>query len=73
MPRKQKDASELNKRKEVCGLVFVARSDAAIAEQPRKEAFDFPAPTIPSQLAAILLACTRPRAGWRDEVDVLVR
>lgn len=73
MPRKQKDASELNKRKEICGLIFVARRDTAIAEQPRKEAFDFPAPPIPSQLAAILLACTRPRAGWRDEVDALAR
>ena len=54
MAQQDANASEVDEAEEVLGVVFPAGGEAAVAEEPREEALDLPAPIVAAQGPAIL-------------------
>src|SRR5512142_2759231 len=61
MPQQDQHAGELNHAEEVKAVAFPSYQQPSMILQPGEEPFDFPAPSVTSQLAPVL-AC-RPRSA----------
>src|ERR1700686_1457848 len=72
MPQENYEAAELEHAEEISLVIFPAADQSAEIVEPGKEALDFPAPAVATQLAAVLgaLAAAVVLVG-RDEPDTV--
>src|ERR1700719_3897660 len=72
MPQEDNEAAELEHAEEIGFVIFPAADQSAEIVEPRKEALDFPAPTVATQFTAVLgaLAAAVVLVG-RDEPDAV--
>jgi hypothetical protein len=59
MPQEDNEASELEHAEEIGFVIFPAGDQSAEIVEPGKEALDFPAPTVATQFAAVLVLLRR--------------